>query len=332
MSTYWKKRKVLVTGAAGFIGSHLVERLVAEGADVRAFVHYNSRGEWGNLELLPAATRRAIDVVAGDLIDPRSVQQVVDDRHTVFHLGALIAIPYSYTAPASYVAVNIQGTLNVLEACRRAGTARIVHTSTSEAYGTARYVPMDEAHPLQGQSPYSASKIGADKLAESYHLSFGLPVSTIRPFNCYGPRQSARAIIPTILTQMLTGRTTLRLGSLSPVRDFTYVGDTVDGFLRIAESRKSVGEVLNVGSGKGVTIGDVVKLAEQVCGVKVKVLTERARVRPEKSEVLRLLCSSARMRRLTGWKPRVTLRQGLESVREYLAANLDRYKTDRYVV
>ena len=332
MSTYWKKRKVLVTGAAGFIGSHLVERLVAEGADVRAFVHYNSRGEWGNLELLPAATRRAIDVVAGDLIDPRSVQQVVDDRHTVFHLGALIAIPYSYTAPASYVAVNIQGTLNVLEACRRAGTARIVHTSTSEAYGTARYVPMDEAHPLQGQSPYSASKIGADKLAESYHLSFGLPVSTIRPFNCYGPRQSARAIIPTILTQMLTGRTTLRLGSLSPVRDFTYVGDTVDGFLRIAESRKSVGEVLNVGSGKGVTIGDVVKLAEQVCGVKVKVLTERARVRPEKSEVLRLLCNSARMRRLTGWKPRVTLRQGLESVREYLAANLDRYKTDRYVV
>ena len=332
MSTYWKKRKVLVTGAAGFIGSHLVERLVAEGADVRAFVHYNSRGEWGNLEQLPRATQAAIDVVAGDLIDPRSVQQAVDDRHTVFHLGALIAIPYSYTAPASYVAVNIQGTLNVLEACRRAGTARIVHTSTSEAYGTARYVPMDEAHPLQGQSPYSASKIGADKLAESYHLSFGLPVSTIRPFNCYGPRQSARAIIPTILTQMLTGRTTLRLGSLSPVRDFNYVGDTVDGFLRIAQSPKSLGEVLNVGSGKGVTIGDVVKLAEQVCGVKVKVLTDRARVRPVKSEVLRLLCDSSRMRRLTGWKPRVTLRQGLENVREYLAANLDRYKSDRYVV
>jgi NAD dependent epimerase/dehydratase len=332
VSTYWKKRKVLVTGAAGFIGSHLVERLVAEGADVRAFVHYNSRGEWGNLELLPAATRRSIDVVAGDLIDPRSVQQAVDGRHTVFHLGALIAIPYSYTAPASYVAVNIQGTLNVLEACRRADTARIVHTSTSEAYGTARYVPMDEAHPLQGQSPYSASKIGADKIAESYYLSFGLPVSTIRPFNCYGPRQSARAIIPTILTQMLAGRTTLRLGSLSPVRDFTYVGDTVDGFLRIAESRKSVGEVLNVGSGKGVTIGDVVTLAERVCGVKVKVLTERARVRPEKSEVMRLLCDSGRMRRLTGWKPRVTLRQGLENVREYLVANLGRYKADRYVV
>jgi NAD dependent epimerase/dehydratase len=332
VSAYWKKRRVLVTGAAGFIGSHLVERLVAEGADVRAFVHYNSRGEWGNLELLPKAVRRAIDVVAGELIDPRSVQQAVDGRHTVFHLGALIAIPYSYTAPGSYVAVNIQGTLNVLEACRRAGTARIVHTSTSEAYGTARYVPMDEAHPLQGQSPYSASKIGADKLAESYYLSFGLPVSTIRPFNCYGPRQSARAIVPTILTQMLAGRTTLRLGSLSPVRDFTYVGDTVEGFLRIAQSRKSVGEVLNVGSGRGVTIGDVVKLAEQVCGVKVKVLTERARVRPEKSEVLQLLCNSARMRRLTGWKPRVTLRQGLVYVRDYLAANLDRYKTDRYVV
>ena len=325
-------KRVLVTGADGFIGSHLTETLVAQGCAVRAFVYYNSFNSWGWLDHVSPEVASRLDIFAGDVRDPHGVRAAMRGCDVIFHLAALIAIPYSYTAPASYVAVNIQGTLNVLEACRRAGTARIVHTSTSEAYGTARYVPMDEAHPLQGQSPYSASKIGADKLAESYHLSFGLPVSTIRPFNCYGPRQSARAIIPTILTQMLTGRTTLRLGSLSPVRDFTYVGDTVDGFLRIAQSRESVGEVLNVGSGKGVTIGDVVKLAEQVCGVKVKVLTERARVRPEKSEVLRLLCSSARMRRLTGWKPRVTLRQGLESVREYLAANLDRYKTDRYVV
>ena len=332
MSKYWSKRKVLVTGAAGFIGSHLVERLVAEGARVTAFVHYNSRSEWGNLELLPAKTRRAVRVVAGDLIDPRSVQEAVDGQHTVFHLGALIAIPYSYTAPASYVAVNIQGTVNVLEACRRAGTARMVHTSTSETYGTARYVPMDEVHPLQGQSPYSASKIGADKLAESYHLSFGLPVSTIRPFNCYGPRQSARAIIPTILTQLLAGRERLRLGSLSPVRDFTYVGDTVDGFLKIAQSRRAIGQVLNVGSGKGVSIGELVRMAQRVCGVKVKVETERARVRPEKSEVLRLVCDSARVRRLTGWKPRVPLATGLRHVRDYLKANLDRYKTDRYVV
>ncbi len=332
MSQHWSERKVLVTGAAGFIGSHLVERLVAEGADVTAFVHYNSRSEWGNLELCPAAVRRAIHVVAGDLTDPRSVQEAVEGRHTVFHLGALIAIPYSYHAPASYVATNVQGTLNVLEACRRAGTKRMVHTSTSEAYGTAQYVPMDERHPLQGQSPYSASKIGADKIAESYHLSFGVPVATIRPFNCFGPRQSARAIIPAILSQLLAGRPRLRLGSLAPIRDFTYVTDTVDAFLRIAREPGAVGQVINVGSGRGISIGEVVELAARVCGRPYEVQQERARVRPAASEVQRLVCDNRKARRLLGWKPRVTLRQGLVQVRDYLEANLAAYKTDRYVI
>jgi dTDP-glucose 4,6-dehydratase len=323
---------VLVTGAAGFIGSHLVERLVAEGAKVTALVHYNSQAAWGNLDLCPPAVRRKIHVVLGDLIDPRSVQEAVDGQHTVFHLGALIAIPYSYVAPASYVEVNIKGTLHVLEAARRAGTKRIVHTSTSETYGTARYVPMDEEHPLQGQSPYSASKIGADKIAESYFLSFGLPVSTIRPFNCYGPRQSARAIIPTILTQLLAGKTELRLGSLKPVRDFTYVEDTVDGFLRVAQSPKSIGRVINVGSGKEVSIGDLVRAAESVCGVKVSVKTDKRRVRPDASEVMRLYCDNRAARRLLGWKPSVTLRQGLAKVRDDIKANLSRYRVDRYNV
>ncbi len=332
MSAYWKTRNVLVTGAAGFIGSHLVERLVREGARVTALVHYNSQSSWANLELAAPQLKKKVRVVMGDLIDPRSVQDAVDGQHTVFHLGALIAIPYSYMAPASYVEVNIKGTLHVLEACRRCKTARMVHTSTSEAYGTARYVPMDEEHPLQGQSPYSASKIAADKIAESYFLSFKLPVSTIRPFNCYGPRQSARAIIPTILTQFLAGKTELKLGSLKPVRDFTYVEDTVDGFLRVAQSKAAIGQVINVGAGKGVTIGELVEVAARVCGAKYKVREDRARVRPEASEVLRLICDNRKARKLLGWKPRVTLRQGLTQVRDFLKENMDRYKTDRYNV
>lgn len=332
MSAYWKKRNVLVTGAAGFIGSHLVERLVREGARVTALVHYNSQSSWANLELAEPQLKKKVRVIMGDLIDPRSVQEAVDGQHTVFHLGALIAIPYSYVAPASYVEVNIKGTLHVLEACRRCNTARMVHTSTSETYGTARYVPMDEEHPLQGQSPYSASKIGADKLAESYFLSFKLPVSTIRPFNCYGPRQSARAIIPTILTQFLAGKTELKLGSLKPVRDFTYVEDTVDGFLKVAQSKAAIGQVINVGAGKGVTIGELVEIAARVCGSQYRVREERARVRPEASEVQRLICDNRKARKLLGWKPRVTLRQGLTQVRDFLKENMDRYKTDRYNV
>jgi len=332
VSVYWKGRRVLVTGAGGFIGSHLCERLVREGAQVTAFVHYNSRSDWGNLELCPAAVRRKITVVAGELTDPRSVLEAVEGQYTVFHLGALIAIPYSYSAPASYVAVNVQGTVNVLEAARRTGVKRVVHTSTSETYGTARYVPMDEAHPLQGQSPYSASKIGADKIAESYHLSFGLPVATVRPFNCYGPRQSARAIIPTILTQMLSGRLQLKLGSLTPIRDFTFVDDTVDGFLRAARVPKAVGQVTNIGSGKGVSIAEVVRRAARVCGVRAVPTHDRRRVRPAASEVQRLVCDNRKARRLLGWKPQVTLDQGLARVKRYLESNLDRYKTDRYNV
>ncbi|MBI5836743.1 MAG: GDP-mannose 4,6-dehydratase [Candidatus Eisenbacteria bacterium] len=332
MSRHWKGRRVLVTGAGGFIGSHLVERLVREGARVTAFVHYNSRSDWGNLEFCTPEVKRALRVVAGELTDPRSVFEAMEDQQTVFHLGALIAIPYSYSAPASYVSVNVQGTVNVLEAARRLEVERVVHTSTSETYGTARYVPMDEEHPLQGQSPYSASKIGADKIAESYHLSFGLPVATVRPFNAYGPRQSARAIIPTILTQMLTGRARLRLGSLKPIRDFTYVEDTVDGFLRAAQAARAVGTVVNLGSGKGVSIGELVKRAAKVCGAKVELVEDKQRVRPGASEVMRLVCDNRKALRVLGWKPRVTLDDGLHRVKRYLDANLGRYKTDRYIV
>jgi NAD dependent epimerase/dehydratase len=323
---------VLVTGAGGFIGSHLCERLVREGAKVTAFVHYNSRSDWGNLELCPPEVRRRLTVIAGELTDPRSVFEAVDGQHTVFHLGALIAIPYSYSAPASYVAVNIQGTVNVLEAARRTGVRWVVHTSTSETYGTARYVPMDEQHPLQGQSPYSASKIGADKIAESYHLSFGVPVATVRPFNCYGPRQSARAIIPTILTQMLSGKPRLKLGSLTPIRDFTFVDDTVEGFLCAARAPRAIGQVTNIGSGVGVSIAELVKRAARVCGARFELTTDRRRVRPGASEVMRLVCDNRKARRVLGWKPRVTLDQGLEQVKCYLETHLDRYKTDRYNV
>jgi len=332
VSGFWKGRRVLVTGAGGFIGSHLCERLAAEGARVTALVHYNSRSDWGNLELCPAAVRRRLKVVAGELTDPRSVLEAAAGQDTIFHLGALIAIPYSYAAPSSYVAVNVQGTVNVLEAARRSGARRVVHTSTSETYGTARYVPMDEEHPLQGQSPYSASKIGADKLAESYHRSFGLPVVTVRPFNTYGPRQSARAVIPTILTQLLAGRPALRLGSLTPVRDFTYVDDTVDGFLRAARAPRAVGEVVNLGSGRGVSVGELARRAAGVCGVRCRLVRERQRVRPKDSEVMRLVCDARKARRLLGWKPQVNLDQGLERVRRYLAAHLDRYKPERYNV
>jgi NAD dependent epimerase/dehydratase len=323
---------VLVTGAGGFIGSHLCERLAREGAKVTAFVHYNSRSDWGNLEFCPPDIRRRLTVLAGELTDSRSVLEAVEGQHTVFHLAALIGIPYSYSAPASYVAVNVQGTVNVLEAARRTGVKRVVQTSTSETYGTARYVPMDELHPLQGQSPYSASKIGADKIAESYFLSFGLPVATVRPFNCYGPRQSARAIIPTILTQMLSGTAVLKLGSLTPVRDFTYVDDTVDGFLRAARIPKAVGQVTNIGSGKGVTIAEVVRLAAKVCHARVELATDRRRVRPGSSEVLRLVCDNRKARRLLGWKPQVTLNQGLGRVKRYLEEHLDLYKPERYNV
>lgn len=323
-------RRVLVTGAAGFIGSHLVERLLAAGAEVRALVHYNARSHWGHLEAVRPVP--SLQVLPGDICDPSRVREAVDGCDTVFHLAALIAIPYSYVAPTAYVQTNVMGTLNVLEAARHLGVRRVVHTSTSETYGSARYVPIDEAHPLQGQSPYSASKIGADKLAESYFLSFGLPVATIRPFNTYGPRQSARAVIPTIISQILSGQRSIRLGSLSPVRDFNFVGDTVEGFLAVAQAPGAVGEVINIGSGKGVTIGETVALIQELIGSSVEIIGDESRVRPAASEVMQLVCANDKARRLTGWEPRCELRQGLALTIAYVRAHLDQYKTDIYNV
>lgn len=321
--------KVLVTGAGGFIGSHLVEALVRRGARVTAMIHYDARADQSNLELVPADVRAALKVVAGDVEDPYFVATAVKGHDVVFHLAALIAIPFSYVAPASFVATNVNGTLAVLEACRTHGVQRLVHTSTSETYGTAQYTPIDEQHPLQGQSPYSASKIGADKLAESYHLSFGLPVATIRPFNTYGPRQSARAVIPTIASQALASPV-IRLGSLTPVRDLNFVLDTVEGFIAVAESDAAVGQVVNVGSGSAVTIGELAQLILRLAGVQKEIVTDEQRVRPEKSEVLTLLCDRRKAEALTGWKPRHTLEQGLSATIDFVRAHLDRFRPDVY--
>ncbi|BDG07081.1 GDP-mannose 4,6-dehydratase [Anaeromyxobacter paludicola] len=321
--------KVLVTGAGGFIGSHLVELLVRRGAKVRAMVHYDARADQSNLELVSPEVRGAFEVVSGNVEDPYFVASAVKGQEAVFHLAALIAIPYSYLAPASFVATNVQGTLNVLEACRTQGVSRLVHTSTSETYGTALYTPIDEQHPLQGQSPYSASKIGADKLAESYHLSFGLPVATVRPFNTYGPRQSARAVIPTIIAQALASPA-IRLGSLTPVRDLNYVLDTVAGFVAVAESDAAVGQVVNVGSGSAVTIGELAALILRIMGIEKEIVVDQARVRPEKSEVMALLADRRKAEALTGWTPRYTLEQGLRETVEFVRAHLDRFKPDVY--
>lgn len=325
----WKNKKVFVTGAGGFIGSHLAERLVGLDADVRVLVQYNSRGGWGFIEQFEKNMAASVEVMAGDIRDFNFIKEAVRGRDIVFHLAALIAIPYSYTAPSSYVDTNVKGTLNVLQACRESGIEKMVHTSTSEAYGTAIYTPIDEQHPLQGQSPYSASKIGADKMAESYFCSFGLPVSTIRPFNTYGPRQSSRAIIPTIITQMLT-RDEIYLGSLDPVRDFNYVRDTVEGFIKIAESDRSTGEVINVGSGKGVTIGDLVTFVEKLMDKKVSVITDKKRIRPANSEVMKLLCGNAKAKQLTGWTPQFSFEQGLSETIEYIKSHLSDYKVNQY--
>lgn len=325
-------KKVLVTGAGGFIGSHLVEALVGKGCKVRAFVRYNGRGDWGHLESIEKRTLDEIETISSDITDPFAVRQAVAGCDVVFHLAALIAIPYSYIAPYSYVTTNVTGTLNVLEACRAQGIGRLVHTSTSETYGTAQYTPIDERHPLQGQSPYSASKISADKLAESYFLSFGLPVSTCRPFNTYGPRQSARAIIPSIISQLLSGASELRLGLLTPIRDFNYVKDTVNGFIRVAEADAAIGEVVNIGSGAAVTIGKLVEKIVQLTGKKVTIVSEEARIRPVASEVMELLCDNSKAMRLIGWEPRYTLDDGLKEVIEYIGARLNTYKPSIYNV
>jgi NAD dependent epimerase/dehydratase len=324
-------KRVLVTGAGGFIGSHVVEQVVAAGASARAYVHYNSRGDWAHLEELDGAVRDAVEVVAGEIQDPFSVQRAVAGCDVVLHLAALIGIPYSYVAPQSYVETNVNGTLNVLEAARQHGTERVVVTSTSETYGTAQYTPIDEQHPLQGQSPYSASKIGADKMAESYARSFDLPVTTLRPFNTFGPRQSLRAVIPTITSQALSGDV-VRLGSRTPVRDFTFVEDTARAFVAAATAPGAVGEVLNAGNGKGITIGDLADLIFEVVGSKAEIVVDEVRIRPEASEVFELVADASRLRELTGWAPQITLREGLERTAGWVERNLPRLKPELYNV
>jgi len=325
----WHGKKILVTGAGGFIGSHLVEALVKSGANVRALVHYNSRNDWGLIELLPEEIRQQLDVVAGDVRDAFMMRNVVKGCRIVFHLAALIGIPYSYVAPDSYVDTNVKGTLNVLQASLSEAVERVIHTSTSEVYGTARYIPIDEKHPLQGQSVYSASKIGADKIAESFYCSFNLPVSIIRPFNTYGPRQSARAILPTIVTQALAN-SELKLGSLVPVRDLTYVKDTVDGFLKMAESENSVGELINIGTGVGISIGALAERITTLLGKKFKIVRDEQRVRPEKSEVMELVCDARKAKAMIGWEPRVSLDEGLRKTIQWARANMHLYKPEIY--
>lgn len=324
-------KKVLVTGAGGFIGSHLVEHLVSSGAQVRALVHYNARNDWGNLELVPAEVRDEVEVLLGDVQDPFGVAAATADRDVVFHLAALIGIPYSYVSPASYVNVNVTGTLNVLEAARRHGIERVVHTSTSETYGTAQYTPIDEVHPLQGQSPYSATKIGADKLAESYARSFETPVVTLRPFNTFGPRQSLRAVIPTIVAQALGGER-IRLGSLTPVRDFTFVTDTAGAFAAAGTAPGAVGRTLNAGTGKGITIGDLAALILEIMAVEVPIEEDAARVRPDNSEVFELLADASELRAATGWSPQVPLREGLERTVAFVRERLATLKPHLYTI
>jgi NDP-hexose 4,6-dehydratase len=327
---------VAVTGGDGFIGSHLVERLVADGHRVRAMALYSAFGTRGWLDDLPAEVSAEVEVVSGDVRDARSVRGLIGDASVVYHLAALIAIPYSYHAPQSYLDTNVAGTLNVLEAARDLGTRRIVHTSTSEVYGTAQRVPIDESHPLQAQSPYAASKIAADKLAESYHLSFGVPVVTLRPFNTYGPRQSARAVIPTVATQLAQGVRPLRLGLLTPTRDFNHVADTVAAFVAVgtAPAERVVGRVLNTGTGVETSIGDIVQMVGEILGVESDVEREDERVRPDASEVMRLVSDATALRERTGWTPAVTLRDGLAGTVEWFAdpANLARYRIDRFVL
>jgi len=326
---FWSKKKVLVTGAGGFVGSHLVERLAAEGARVRAFVRYNSRGDPGLLRLLPPEVFSRIEVIAGDLRDQQAVRAAVEGCQAVFHLGAMISIPYSYLHPLEVAETNFIGTLNILLACRDLGVERLIHTSTSEVYGTTRHAPISEAHPLQGQSPYSASKIGADKMAESFYCTYNLPVVTVRPFNTYGPRQSARAVIPTIITQALT-LSTVRLGSLNPTRDFTFVDDTVAGFLKAAETPDVEGEVFNLGTGEEISIGDLAKLVIRKIGRPVKIVLTPERLRPERSEVMRLIADNRLTRERLGWQPGVTLDQGLDRTIDWISRNIERYQPDIY--
>jgi NAD dependent epimerase/dehydratase len=329
-------KKILVTGSDGFIGSHLTETLVRMGCSVRAVVYYNSFNSWGWLDESPEEIKKELDVFAGDVRDPYGMKKAMQGCDLVFHLAALIAIPYSYHSPDTYVDTNIKGTLNILQAARELGVEKVIHTSTSEVYGTARYVPIDEEHPLQGQSPYSATKIGADQIALSFYRSFNTPVSIIRPFNTYGPRQSARAVIPTIITQIAAGQRELRLGSLHPTRDFSYINDTVKGFIAVAQSEKSVGEVINIGSNYEVSIGDLVQTITDIMKADIEIKTDDDRLRPEKSEVERLWADNKKAAQLTGWQPEYAgmegLKRGLQKTIEWFSDpnNLKRYKTGVY--
>jgi NAD dependent epimerase/dehydratase len=324
-------KEVLVTGASGFIGSHLCEDLLEAGADVTAMIHYSSRSDWGNIEFLSPQHKSALRIVSGNIEDGDFVSRQVKGKDAVFHLAALIAIPYSYEAPLSYIRTNIEGTLNVLEAARNHDVGRIIHTSTSETYGTAIYTPIDENHPLKGQSPYSASKIGADKIAESYYLSFGVPVTTIRPFNTYGPRQSARAVIPTIISQALSLDKVL-LGSLDPVRDLTYVKDTTQAFIKIAQAEDTVGEVINAGAGKGISIGQLANAILSLMQSEKPLVVDQLRIRPPKSEVFTLICDNSKAKEKAGWMPRYSLTDGLTKTIDFLAHNLNLYKSARYTL
>lgn len=322
--------KILTTGADGFIGSHLTEALVREGHKIRAFVLYNSFNTWGWLDTLPKEILSEIEIFQGDIRDPNGVKQAMKGMDEVFHLAALIAIPFSYHSPDTYVDTNIKGTLNVLQAARDLGTSRVLVTSTSEVYGTAKYVPIDENHPFQGQSPYSATKIGADRLAESFYRSFGTPVSIVRPFNTYGPRQSARAVIPTIITQLLAGKDELRLGSLTPTRDFNYVKDTVQGFIEISKSDRTIGEEINIATQQEISIGQLAEELIRQINPRAWIVCDEDRLRPEKSEVNRLLGSNEKIKRLTNWTPRYTLEQGLKETIDFFRNNLNKFKTDIY--
>lgn len=323
-------KKVLVTGADGFIGSHLTESLLEQGYDVKAFTYYNSFNTWGWLDSFPKEKLDEIEIFSGDIRDPNGVREAIRGVDQVFHLAALIAIPFSYHSPDSYVDTNIKGTLNVLQAARDLETERILVTSTSEVYGTAQYVPIDEKHPFQGQSPYSATKIGADRIAESFYRSFEMPITIVRPFNTYGPRQSARAVIPTIITQLLSGKEEIKLGSLTPTRDFNYVKDTAQGFIEISKSEKTIGEEINIATQNEISIGELAEELIRQINPKAKIICDDQRLRPEKSEVNRLLGSNKKIKSLTSWEPKYTFSEGLAETIEFLKQNLDKYKPDLY--
>jgi NAD dependent epimerase/dehydratase len=329
MNTYWPSKRVLVTGAGGFIGSHLVENLLAEGATVRAFVRYNSRGDAGLLRLIPTESLAQVEIVAGNLCDGDAIRKAVEGCEIVFHLGAMISIPYSYLHPVEVAETNLIGTLNVLMACRDLQVKRLIHISSSEVYGTALQVPINESHPLQGQSPYSASKIGADKLAESFYCSYGLPVVTVRPFNTFGPRQSARAVIPAIITQVLT-QNVIRLGNQSTSRDFTYVTDTVRGMMKAAETDNVEGKVLNLGTNREIKIDELVQKIIQKINRPIKIEVDSRRLRPDRSEVMRLISDNMLARQTMGWQPEVTLDEGLDQTIDWIRQHLDLYRAGTY--